>query len=152
MGTHLPGPTVPKPCYVRQSHLVLGALPSAVPCARLHARLVLAEWALKPLANTAELIVSEIVTNAICAAAGLPDRLHSLPTVQLWLSTDNEHMLVEVWDPDERMPVCQHPDPDAEHGRGLFLVEALSEDWGTYRPAGSPGKIVWAQLAQRSAR
>ena len=69
MGTHLPGPTAPNPCYVRQSHLVLAALPSAVPRARLHARLVLAEWDLKPLADTAELIVSELVTNAVRAAA-----------------------------------------------------------------------------------
>jgi anti-sigma regulatory factor (Ser/Thr protein kinase) len=145
MGTHLQGPTTRRPCYVRQSHLVLGALPSAIPCARLHARLVLAEWDLKPLAETAELIVSELVTNAVRASGGLAERRHGLPTVRLWLSGDQERVLIEVWDADERMPVCERPDPDAEHGRGLFLVEALSDDWGTYRPAGYPGKIVWAR-------
>jgi anti-sigma regulatory factor (Ser/Thr protein kinase) len=56
---------------------VLGALPNAVPCARLHASLVLAEWGLKALAETAELIVSELVTNAVRASAALPERQHS---------------------------------------------------------------------------
>jgi anti-sigma regulatory factor (Ser/Thr protein kinase) len=145
VGTHLQGPTARRPRYVYQSHLVLGALPSAVPCARLHTRLVLAEWDLKPLAETAELLVSELVTNAVRASAGLPARHLGLPTVQLWLSADHERVLIEVWDADERMPVCEQPDPSAEHGRGLFLVETLSENWGTYRPAGYPGKIVWAR-------
>jgi anti-sigma regulatory factor (Ser/Thr protein kinase) len=97
------------------------------------------------LAETAELLVSELVTNAVRASAGLPGRHLGLPVVQLWLGADHEHVLIEVWDADERMPVCQQPDLDAEHGRGLFLVEALSENWGTYRPAGYPGKIVWAR-------
>ena len=145
MRTHLQGPATGQPGYVRQSRLVLGALPSAVPCARLHTRLVLAEWGLQALAETAELLVSELVTNAVRASAGLPGRRLGLPTVRLWLSADHEHALIEVWDADERMPVCEQPDPDAEHGRGLYLVEALSEDWGTHRPAGYPGKIVWAR-------
>jgi hypothetical protein len=106
---------------------------------------VLAEWDLKALAETGELIVSEMVTNAVRASTGLPARHRGLPTVQLWLSADHERVLIEVWDADERMPVAHQPDPDAEHGRGLLLVEALSEDWGTYRPAGHPGKIVWAR-------
>lgn len=55
-----------------------------------------------------------------------------------------EEVLIQVWDADRRTPVCQQPDPDAELGRGLFLVEALGEDWGTYRPAGYPGRVVWS--------
>jgi hypothetical protein len=43
-----------------QSHLELGALPSAVPSARLHARFVVAEWGLASIADTVELIVSEM--------------------------------------------------------------------------------------------
>ena len=46
------------------SNLELGALASAVPCARLHARLVLLEWGLAHIADDAELIVSELTTNA----------------------------------------------------------------------------------------
>jgi len=74
MGTHLQGPTVRRPRHVHRSHLVLGALPSAVPCARLHAKLVLAEWGLKALAETAELLVSELVTNAVRRFTRAPPR------------------------------------------------------------------------------
>jgi anti-sigma regulatory factor (Ser/Thr protein kinase) len=132
--------------HLYQSHLVLGALPGAVPCARLHARLVLAEWGLKALADTVELIVSELVTNAVRASAALPERQHSLSTVQLRLSADHERTLVQVWDADHQLPMPQQPDPEAEHGRGLLLVESLSDAWGAYRPQRSIGKIVWATL------
>jgi anti-sigma regulatory factor (Ser/Thr protein kinase) len=125
---------------------VLGALPGAVPCARLHARLVLAEWDLKALAESAELVVSELITNAVRTSAGLPEAQHSLPTVRMWLSADHERILIQVWDADHQLPVPQQPDPDAEHGRGLLLVESLSEAWGAYRPQRSIGKIVWAVL------
>jgi histidine kinase-like protein len=101
---------------------------------------VLAEWDLKPLAETAELLVSELVTNAVRASAGLPARHLGLPTVQLWLSADHERVLIEVWDADERMPVCEQPDPSAEHGRGLFLVETLSENWGNIPARWIPGQ------------
>src|ERR1700751_6216404 len=52
--------------------LPLGALPGATPCARLHARAVLTEWGLADLAEAAELIVSELVTNAVRASTA-PD-------------------------------------------------------------------------------
>ena len=51
-----------------RTSLELGALPSAVPCARLHTRQVLWEWRLTGLAHSAELLVSELVTNAITAS------------------------------------------------------------------------------------
>lgn len=54
-----------------RSYLELGALPSAVPCARLHARLLAAEWGFEALAQTVELVVSELVTNAIRASEGV---------------------------------------------------------------------------------
>jgi hypothetical protein len=52
--------------------LGLGALPSAVGCARLHARNVMYEWNLPSVADTVELVVSELVTNAVRASTG-PD-------------------------------------------------------------------------------
>jgi anti-sigma regulatory factor (Ser/Thr protein kinase) len=132
--------------YPHQSHLVLGVLPGAVPCARLHARLVLVEWGLKALAESAELVVSELITNAVRASAALPEAQHSLPIVRMWLSADHERVLVQVWDADHQLPLLQQPDPDAEHGRGLLLVESVSEAWGAYRPQRAIGKIAWAML------
>jgi len=53
-----------------RSYLELGALPTAVPCARLHARQLVWEWGLNGLAANTELLVSELVTNAVKATAG----------------------------------------------------------------------------------
>ena len=132
--------------------LELGALPTAVPCARLHARQVLWEWQLSELTDTAELIVSELVTNAVRASAGLTGWRRSgrwvpgTPPVRLWLSCDRRRVLIQVWDASDRHPAPQHPGPDAESGRGLLLVESLSAEWGSYPPDRSSGKIVWALI------
>jgi hypothetical protein len=64
----------------------------------------------------------------------------------MWLSIDHERIVIQVWDADEQMPVVQQADLDAEHGRGLLLVESLSDAWGSYRPQHPNGKIVWAVL------
>ena len=58
-----------------------GALPGAVPCARLHARLVLAEWGLTGLSEQAELVVSELMTNAVAASRSLD----WVTPVRLWM-------------------------------------------------------------------
>jgi len=105
------------------------------------------KWGLADLAATAELLVSELVTNAVKAMAGRDDQ----PRVYLRLSGDNARVLIEVWDADPRPPEDPRadglPDLDAEGGRGLFLVAALSARWNwqlTQQPA---GKVVWCELA-----
>src|SRR5260370_22075383 len=73
-----------------QTFLELGALPTAVPCARLHARQVLWEWGLSALSETIELVFSELVTNAMQTSDGLLGdrydgrRTPGLPPVRLW--------------------------------------------------------------------
>jgi hypothetical protein len=137
-----------------RSYLELGALPSAVPCARLHAKHVLWEWGLKSFSDSVELVVSEFVTNGQRASAGLiGSRYHGewrpgVPPIRLSLSSDKERVLVEVWDGDDRMPELQGDDLLAESGRGLLLVATLSTEWGTYRPEGTSGKCVWACVAE----
>lgn len=54
--------------WPRRDFLELGALVSAVPCARLHARHVLREWELACLGDSAELLITELVPNAVQAA------------------------------------------------------------------------------------
>src|SRR5215469_2758476 len=133
-----------------QSHLELGAFPTAVPCARLHARLVLAEWGLEILGEPIELVVSELVTNAVQASAGLITSRYQgrwrpgLPPIRLWLRSDRKRVLVQVWDGNDQMPHRQELAPDAEHGRGLLLVESLSAAWGAFAPERPGGKVVWA--------
>jgi hypothetical protein len=134
------------------SSLELGPLPSAVSCARIHARLVVAEWDLPDLVDAVELIVSELVTNSVQACAELDGSqfagiwVPGPPPVRLWLGTDCQRVLVQVWDGNHQLPVRQDADPEAEGGRGLVLVESLSADWGSYRPAACSGKVVWAVL------
>lgn len=138
--------------WTYRSQLDLGALPSAVPCARLHVREVLWEWKHHDLAGSVELVTSEILTNAVRASGGLdernPTRTAPVPIVRLWLAADHQRVLVQVWDGNSsritRQP--QEPAPDEENGRGLLLVQALSADWGSYIPNGWRGKLVWAIL------
>ena len=119
--------------------LELGALPSAVPSARLHARLVAQEWGLAGLADGVELVVSELVTNAVHASR----RLGSASSVRSWLLAGVQRMLIIVWDASPQVPVPAGVGPDAESGRGLLLVAAASSAWGT-ESSPSEGKTVWA--------
>lgn len=119
-----------------------GAVPSAVPCARLHARQALREWGLTHLTEDAELLVSELVTNAVAAAADADQ----IPPVRIWLLADGTRVLILVWDVSPRPPVPVNAGQDCESGRGLLLVEAISQQWDWYRPVDTDGKVVWAAL------
>jgi anti-sigma regulatory factor (Ser/Thr protein kinase) len=105
---------------------------------------------LPELAEVVELVVSELVTNSVQASAGLSgSRYHGRwrpgrPPVRLWLQSDQQRVLVKVWDGNDRAPNRQQADPEAESGRGLLLVETVSEACGVYQPHSSSGKVVWA--------
>ena len=130
--------------------LPLGALPGATPCARLHARAVLAEWGMHDVAESAELVVSELVTNAVRASAG-PDGQPrydgaGMPVVVLRLASDRIRVVIEVWDVIAAAPAAAQAGPDDESGRGLMLVEAQCDRWSWQTVPGWPGKVVWAEL------
>jgi anti-sigma regulatory factor (Ser/Thr protein kinase) len=123
-----------------RSFLELGALPGAVPCARLHSRQVAWEWSLTALSDDIELLVSELVTNAVAAARAMGPRW----PVRLWLLSDAAEIAILVWDASPQPPVCTQADTAAESGRGLLLVEAISRQWGWYPAGDAIGKVVWA--------
>lgn len=125
-----------------QDTLELGPLPGSVPCARLHTRHVLREWGLARLSENAELLVTELMTNAIAASR---PAAHALP-VRLWLLADPARVLTLVWDASSRPPLPATPGHDTENGRGLLLVQAISQRWDWYYPEQAGGKIVWALL------
>lgn len=109
----------------------LEAQPSMVPRARGEARAKLSEWGLDELADTVELLVSELVTNALVHGAGaIGMRLVRLGS-----------LLCEVVDDGQELPNLCHAAPSDESGRGLQLVSCLSERWGTRRTG--TGKAVW---------
>jgi anti-sigma regulatory factor (Ser/Thr protein kinase) len=129
------------------SHLPFAALPSAVPCARLHVRSVCLEWGLGSIADTAELLASELMTNAVQASGRLKTRadLAIVPVVNLWLVSDGIFLTIHVQDASDDMPVRKEFIADGEGGRGLMLVDALGKEWGAYRKA-EGGKVVWAMI------
>lgn len=126
-----------------RSYLELGVLPGAVPCARLHAMQVLWEWGLTGLRDDVELLVSELVTNAVRVSQSM----RGIASVRLWLRSDKRRVLILVWDGNPRPPVRIDATEDAESGRGLLLVETISDRWNWYRPNGMDGKIVWAEVS-----
>ncbi|PKW11741.1 Anti-sigma regulatory factor (Ser/Thr protein kinase) [Streptomyces sp. 1222.5] len=86
------------------------------------------------------LVTSELVTNALVHAAGerIACRLHR--------TADRVRIEVEDQDGGPGLPVVGRPGPDEQHGRGLFLVEALSSDWGVTAVPDRPACVVWAEL------
>jgi hypothetical protein len=109
----------------------------------------MAQWRLPYLADTAELLTSELVTNAVTATGTTDPSLRAafageVCQVQVRLVLA-ECLYIGVWDHDVNPPVLQVPDLDAESGRGLFLVDCMSKRWSFYRPH-SGGKVVWCVL------
>ena len=131
-----------------RSSLELGAMPTAVSYARVHARHLVWEWGLDSLVESAELLVSELVTNAGQAMALQEDHT----AVRLRLFGGNKRIRIEVWDADPRPPAPYElgedgiPDLEGEGGRGLFLVAALSASWDWYLTQQPTGKVVWCEL------
>jgi anti-sigma regulatory factor (Ser/Thr protein kinase) len=124
------------------SALEFAPLPTAVPCARLHTVHVLHEWGLRDLAGDAQMVVSELITNASDASTLLPER----PPVSLRLLLTGKSLVIEVWDHSPLDLEPREADADDECGRGLTVVEALSDRWGWER-TGHDRKVVWAELA-----
>jgi|GEM_PF-742824 len=107
---------------------------SEVPRARRLVAEQLAAWGLSELSDTAQLLVSELVTNALLVAG---------QEIRLQL-TRVDKLLVEVTDDDHNLPSLVTSRPTDVSGRGLGLVSQLSRRWGTNRRA--VGKVVWFEL------
>ncbi len=130
------------------SNLEFDPLFGAVPCARAHIRHVLWEWQQSSRIKIAELIVSELVTNAITATQAIG----FVCPVRLWLASGSSRTLIMVGDASPHPPRRLDPAGGTEGGRGLLLVEAFSSGWGWYatRQRGTT-KVVWAELREGGA-
>ncbi|HXZ65448.1 MAG TPA: ATP-binding protein, partial [Streptosporangiaceae bacterium] len=118
--------------------IVTWALPSELTSAsraRSVIRRPLRRWGLTDLLPTAELLVSELVTNAVRYAQG---------KIGLRLVLENG-LVCEVLDDSAALPRLRHPDDSDERGRGLQVVSQLAQRWGARRAAS--GKVVWCELA-----
>ncbi|MFB7937295.1 SpoIIE family protein phosphatase [Streptomyces sp. NPDC004779] len=105
--------------------------------ARRLARRALARWDLEELTDSVELLISEVVTNAV--------RYAERPVTLRLLKTDV--LRCEVGDDSPQLPRQRRARETDEGGRGLFLVNRLARRWGATRLSG--GKVVWFELATR---
>ncbi|MFI1001936.1 SpoIIE family protein phosphatase [Streptomyces galbus] len=109
--------------------------PAQVGRARAVVREQLHDWGLPRLADPAELMVSELVTNAVRHTRARPVEVRLVR---------GDTLLCEVDDDDHELPVLRNAGPEAAAGRGLRVVSALAREWGTSRTGA--GKTVWFEL------
>ncbi|MEU6736923.1 ATP-binding protein [Streptomyces physcomitrii] len=110
----------------------------AVPAVRREVRALVSGWGRPAVADTAELLTCELVTNAL---------LHTEGEAVLTVLLGPDQLRVEVRDFAGRRPRPRGPRPEgATGGRGLQLVEMLAGAWGVDRAAG--GKTVWFELGE----
>ena len=135
--------------------LSLPALPSAAAVTRRHVRQLLRAWQLAAVTDTAQLMASELVANAVSAAqppdGGVLDGPQLSPhPIELGVRRTEVSVIIEVRDPNPEPPSLQQADPLDEGGRGLLIIEILGTRWG-HHPAKGGGKVVWCEIAVTSA-
>jgi hypothetical protein len=128
----------------------LGALATASATARAHARAVLVGWGLSALADDCEMVLAELVANAVAAssapAGGPAYACGRMPVVRVRIMSDGLRAVIEVYDQAEGVPTPRKAGPTTESGRGLQIVHAVTGgQWGWHPTPGS-GKCVWAAL------
>lgn len=126
-----------RPTVLHRHRVSLAAGPPAAAEARGQVRAAICTWDVPVDPNIAVLLTSELVTNAIRHETG--------GTVVLAITCSGEQLRVDVHDTSRTLPMPVDATADAETGRGLMLVNSLSDEWGSYRTPG--GKAVYFALA-----
>ncbi|MFJ2033336.1 ATP-binding protein [Streptosporangium sp. NPDC087985] len=127
---------------VRRASWVLFSDASSASTARRLIRAQLADWGYDEQSEIAELLVSELVTNAL---------LHGWGEPVLTLSSQDGTLRCEVEDENPAPPRVAGESEDDESGRGMLLVDLLSHSWGTGHPRRGAGKAVWFELSTHPA-
>jgi anti-sigma regulatory factor (Ser/Thr protein kinase) len=121
----------------------LAARPESAKAARDFTRMTLREWRMARLSDVAELVVSELVTNALrhglLSARWMPGE----HPIGLRLLRQDRYLMCMVTDPDTAGPVRIEAHCGAESGRGLYVVESCSLRWG-WQPLDAPDLDEWA--------
>jgi anti-sigma regulatory factor (Ser/Thr protein kinase) len=118
--------------------------PHSVAIARTLVRHRLIGFRFADLIDDAQVIVSELVTNAIAATES--DDPKTRGHIKMTLLPNIGRPLLEVWDSAPELPVIRAAGPAAESGRGLHIVRRLSADFGWRTNTRRGGKTVWALL------
>ncbi|MCC2275756.1 ATP-binding protein [Streptomyces sp. ET3-23] len=107
--------------------------------ARYELRKALAEWGMTAVGDSAALVLSELMTNAVVHAR-VPGR-----QIETRFMREDGDLRIEVHDATRTVPAQRVPERGANSGRGLALVASLSAAWGV-SPRSGVGKLVWALL------
>ncbi|MCD9144852.1 ATP-binding protein [Streptomyces albireticuli] len=115
------------------------------PCiARRTLRTIFQQHGFAAVADTAELLTSELLTNAYRYSDG---------PASVRVRGEGERVRVSVWDTNPKLPAPARaaiPDGEAEQGRGLGLVMTCADSWGGFalrdQPQGLVGKLMWFEL------
>jgi len=118
-----------------EATISLTGQPESAARARHFVAATLQTWGKDDLVETATLLTSELVTNAV---------VHAAPPIGLAVTLLEGTIRVEVQDESDDIPVVGDADRHADRGRGLVLVDMLAASWGTQ--AAPPGKTVWFAL------
>ena len=111
--------------------------------AREFTKRTLSSWNIEELYNDVSVVVSELVTNALCH--GLQNVSYSALArpIQLMLFARDRRVLAAVIDPSDKTPAVGSTRQVAETGRGLRIIAVMSDSWG-WVPFATGGKAVWA--------
>ena len=127
----------------------LSPVPEEARTARQFVRELLTCWGLGYLVDDAELIIAELVGNAVRHGLRTAPQVIQLganaPALRLCLLRRIGEVMLAVTDPSDEAPTPKAPSSDGESGRGLQIVGALSYIWG-WSPIEGNGKAVWAVL------
>ena len=115
--------------------------PQAARTARRLTRSTLRDWGLTSLADDAEMIIGEFVANAVTHAASYDGG--EIPGLRLMRRSGE--VMCAVLDPSDDAPVLREATCTDETGRGLRMVDSISDIWG-WSPVVGRGKAVWAIL------
>ena len=115
----------------------LDADTAGVATARRLTKEALIRWGCDALVDDAQLVVTELVTNAI---------LHSESDCKVTIDLGDQYLRIAVTDSGGGVPEPQPFDLTREGGRGLLIVSTLAQAWGVIPAQGARGKTVWAEL------
>jgi anti-sigma regulatory factor (Ser/Thr protein kinase) len=127
----------------------MAALPTAAGSVRGYVRASLSEWGLSAVSETAELVISELVTNAHHASTNPDGSIRyfggRVAIIRAGVFSDEAYVHLEVFDQAPGVPFVRDAKAMDESGRGLGMVAMLADgSWGWQEVRG--GKVVWARL------
>jgi anti-sigma regulatory factor (Ser/Thr protein kinase) len=125
-----------RPAVQHRHRALLTSGPAAAAEARGRVRAAICTWDVRVDPDVAVLLTSELVTNAISHEAG--------DTIMLVIACSPDTLRVDVHDTSRGLPLPVRAAIDAEAGRGLVLVDSLSDEWGWYHTPS--GKAVFFRL------